>query len=274
MARNILSLSSAETQFLSAMAARGRRGFTVDEARAYWDGDPQTAKRLSRLAEKGWLERLERGKYMIVPLEAGPEREWTENAYVLAGYLVDPAATGYWSALHYWNLTEQVPRLAHVQTTADVREHHKEVLGIRFRLVKLKEEKFFGLKHERMGNQRFAVTRREKTILDGLDRPDLTGGIYEVAKGLREAREALHWDVVDQYLPRLGSGAVVKRLGYLVETMELEIPNRSARLSRWLEMISAGISDLDPSSRREEGPIVTRWRIRVNVDEDALGAEA
>lgn len=273
MTRNVVSLSSAETEFLSAMAARGRSGFTVAEAREHWDGDPQTAKRLWRLAEKGWLERLERGKYMIVPLEAGPDREWTEDAYILATYLVDPAAIGYWSALHYWNLTEQVPRLAYVQTTADLREHHKQVLGIRFRLVKLKEEKFFGLKHERLGNQRFAVTGREKTILDSLDRPDLTGGIHEVAKGLREARGVLDWDRVDQYLPQLGSGAVVKRLGYLAERMELDIPNHSARISRWLEMISAGISNLDPSSRRDEGRIVTRWGIRVNIEEDALGVE-
>lgn len=267
-----MSLSSTEAELLSAMAASGRSGFTVNEAKEHWDGDPQTSKRLSRLAEKGWLERLERGKYMIVPLEAGPDRRWTEDAYVLAGYLVDPAAIAYWSALHYWNLTEQVPQLAYVQTTADIREHRKEVLGIRFRLVKLMEEKFFGLKQERLGNQQFAVTRREKTILDGLDRPELTGGIHEIAKGIWEARTVLDWDLVDEYLPRMGSGAVVKRLGFLVEAMDLDVPGRSDRLSRWRQLITAGISDLDPSSRREEGGIVTRWGIRVNVDENALGA--
>lgn len=273
MTRNVVSLSSTETEFLSGMAARGRNGFTVEEAKEYWDGDPRTSKRLARLADKGWLERLERGKYMIVPLEAGPDRQWTEDAYVLATYLVDPAAIGYWSALHYWNLTEQVPRLAYVQTTADLREHRKEVLGIRFRLVKLKEEKFFGLKHERLGSQRFAVTGREKTILDGLDRPDLTGGIHEVAKGLREAQEELDWDLLEEHLDRLGSGAVVKRLGYLVEAMQLDVPDRSTRLSRWREKISAGISDLDPSSRREQGRILTRWGIRVNVEEGSLTVE-
>jgi len=273
MPKNVVSLSSAEAEFLSAMAASGRNGFTVEKAKEHWGGDPKTPKRLARLADKGWLERLERGKYMIVPLEAGPDRRWAEDAYVLATYLVDPAATAYWSALHYWNLTEQVPQLAYIQTTADIREHRKEVLGIRFRLVKLKEEKFFGLKHERLGNQRFAVTRREKTILDGLDRPDLTGGIHEVAKGLREAGEALDWMLVDEYLPRLGSGAVVKRLGYLVEVMELEVPDRASRLAQWQTMISTGISDLDPSSQREEGRIVTRWGIRVNVEEGGLGGE-
>lgn len=274
MPRHVLSLSSAETEFLSRMAARGRKGFTVEEAREFWDGDPHAPKRLARLADKGWLERLERGKYMIVPLEAGPERQWTEDAYVLATYLVNPAAVAYWSALHYWNLTEQVPRLAYVQTTADIREHRKTVLGIGFRLVKLKKEKFFGLNQERLGNQPFAVTNREKTLLDGLDRPGLTGGIHEVAKGLKEGQQELDWDLIDEYLPRLGSGAVVKRLGYLVEQMKVDLPDGSTRLSKWQEMRTAGISDLDPSSRREAERIVTKWGIRVNVEEDGLGAEA
>lgn len=272
MGRHVLSLSSAETEFLSYMASRGRRGFTVDEAKKYWNDDPKTPKRLARLAEKGWLERLERGKYMIVPLEAGPDRQWGEDSYVLATYLVDPAAISYWSAVRYWNLTEQVPRVTYVQTTADLREHRKKVLGIRFRFVKLLENKFFGLKREHVGSQRIAVTNREKTVLDGLDRLDLTGGIHEVVKGLRKHTEELDWNRVDDYLPRLGSGAVVKRLGFLVEALDLGVPDQSARLARWNEMITSGISKLDPSTRRQDGRIVTRWRIRVNVNEETLRA--
>jgi len=270
--RNVVSLSSAETEFLSRMAARGQRGFTVDEARRYWNDDPQTPKRLARLAEKGWLERLERGRYMIVPLEAGPDREWSEDAYILAGYLVDPAAVAYWSALHYWNLTEQVPRTAYVQTTAPLREHHKVVLGIRFRLVRLKEEKFFGLKRELAGAQPFQVTDPEKTLLDSLDRLDLAGGVHEAARALRQGAGTLDWDRLDAYLKRLGSGAVAKRLGFLVEALDVSLPGRSSRLSRWQQLVTSGISRLDPSSQRKDGRIVTRWGIRINVDEDALGA--
>ena len=38
--------------------------------------------------DKGWLARIERGRYLIVPLEAGPDRVWTEDALVIASYLV------------------------------------------------------------------------------------------------------------------------------------------------------------------------------------------
>lgn len=242
----------------------------MEEAREYWEGDPQTAKRLARLADKGWLERLERGKYLIVPLEAGPERQWVEDSYILAGNLVQPAAVAYWSALHYWNLTEQVPRMAYVQTTADLREHTKTVLGIRFRFVKLKHDKLFGLAQERSGGKRFRVTNREKTLLDGLDRLDLTGGIHEIAKALRQEGAEFDWDRIEEYLARLDVGAVIKRLGFLVETLDIPVPDREGRLNRWQERISAGISKLDPSSSRDEGRIVTRWGVRVNVEESSL----
>ena len=72
----------------------------------------------ARLVDKGWLERIEKGKYLIVPLEAGPDRTWTEDAHVIAGHLVSPSMVSHWSALNYWNLTEQVPRVTYVQTTA------------------------------------------------------------------------------------------------------------------------------------------------------------
>lgn len=270
MERRVVSLSTGEAEFLTTMASRDRQGFTVEEAKEYWDGDPQTAKRLARLADKGWLERLERGKYLIVPLEAGPERQWIEDSYILAGNLVQPAAVAYWSALHYWNLTEQVPRMAYVQTTADLREHTKTVLGIRFRFVKLKQEKFFGLAQERSGGKRFRVTNREKTLLDGLDRLDLTGGIHEVAKALRQEGAEFDWRRIEEYLSRLDVGAVVKRLGFLVEMLDIPVPDRERRLRRWQERISAGISQLDPSSSRDDGKIVTRWGVRVNVDESSF----
>jgi predicted transcriptional regulator of viral defense system len=50
--------------------AKAGRSSTVKDAYAYWDDDPSTPFRLRDLEEKGWLERLERGKYLIVPPEA------------------------------------------------------------------------------------------------------------------------------------------------------------------------------------------------------------
>jgi predicted transcriptional regulator of viral defense system len=56
---------------------------------------------------------------------------------------------------------------------------------------------------------------------------------------------------------------VVKRLGYLVETLDLPVPERASRLARWQGWISQGISSLEPRSEAC-GPIATHWNLRIN----------
>ena len=115
----------------------------------------------------------------------GPQREWSEDAFVLAMHLVRPASVAYWSALNYWNLTEQVPRVTYVQTTAKKHKRRIEAVGLRFQIVTVTPRKFFGNHQTFVDHNRISVTDREKTLLDGLDRPDLCGGIHEVAKAIR-----------------------------------------------------------------------------------------
>jgi len=45
----------------------------------------------------------------------------------------------------------------------------------------------------------------------------------------------------------------------------LAVPDQEHHLARWQEMLSEGISPLEPSARAV-GPVATRWRVRVNVD--------
>ena len=269
MTKNVIGLSTDESAFLTTLAGEGRNLFTVQDAHAYWGDENRARVRLHELEAKGWVERLERGKYIIIPLEAGPEREWSENPFLIAAQLVQPAAVAYWTALHHWQFTEQVPRITYVQTTTRKLPSRKTVLGTGYRFVTVTARKFFGHKREFVGHHSYRITEREKTVLDCLDRPDLAGGIPEVVKALRSA-DPIRWAQIDDYLARMGSGAVVKRLGFLVERMNLPIPEREERLARWRERLSQGLARLDPSSPRKAHRIDTRWRVRVNLDEGLL----
>jgi len=267
--QNIIGLSDTKASLLTTLAARDKDIFNTDDAYDVLGEGRATRETLERLAEKGWLERVEKGKYLIVPLEAGPDRSWTEDAFVIAHHLVKPAAVAYWTALNHWNLTEQVPRVTYVQTPARKENRRPEVLGIRFRIVRIKGERLFGL-------HRFTavdVTDREKTVIDCLDRPELSGGVVEVAGGLREGDGEFDWNRMTGYLRRFGSGAVVKRLGFLAEALELGHPPGPAVLGKWQELLTAGISKLPPPSPREAHRIATRWRVEVNLPEEGLIGE-
>ena len=67
-----------------------------------------------------------------------------------------------------------------------------------------------------------------------------------------------------------GSGAVVKRLEFLVETLELAHPPEPRVIDEWRDLLSAGISRLDPFTPGEPHRIATRWRIGVNFPEEGL----
>lgn len=82
---------------------------------------------------------------MVVPLAAGPGRQWTEHSFAIAWHLTQPAAVAYWSALHYGNMTELVPRVVFVQSTARKHKARALVLGLAYRCVLVTQSKSFGL---------------------------------------------------------------------------------------------------------------------------------
>ena len=137
----IISLSDAEASFLTTLAASGKQIFATKDGYDVLGKGKATRDALARLVDKGWLERIEKGKYLIIPLEAGPDRTWTEDAHVIAGHLVSPSMVSHWSALNYWNLTEQIPRVTYVQTTARKENRRPRVLGMQFRIVRVKSRK-------------------------------------------------------------------------------------------------------------------------------------
>ena len=262
MTRNINQLGAQEAGLLAQLSADGHTIFTTAQAQDLLGDAAYTANTLSRLVKKGWLQRLQRGLYLIIPLEAGPERLWSESSLVIANKLVEPSAVAYWSALHYWGMTEQAPHVVFVQTTQ--RKAALQVLGMCFRFVTLPEVRFFGVAQRTVDGKAFAVTDREKTLLDAAARPDLCGGIAQLAQALSGHHAEVDWRRLDDYLQRWGGGSVVKRLGYLVETLHMPIPERTQRLERWRGWISQGMSLLEPGAS-PDGTSAPQWNLRVNV---------
>ncbi len=262
-----MSLSKQETEFLTTFSSSGKRVFTYQQATYYWQSKVAATNSLGRLVRKGWLQRLERGLYMIIPLEAGPERLWSENAMVLASSLISPGAVAYWSALRFWNMTEQIPRVEFIQTTK--RKRPLVIQGVRFQFISVAERYFFGISIRNIEALPIMVTDREKTIIDAASRPDLSGGIIQLAEAMKSSVNSVDWEKLDRYLVQWGGGAVVKRIGYLVETLSLPIPDRVSTINHWQTMISKGISQLEPGSG-QSGPVVTRWRLQINVPVETL----
>jgi predicted transcriptional regulator of viral defense system len=249
------------------MAEMGKNIFKLKDITEF-DIPYRNAKLIaSRLIRKGWLTPLSRGTYLIVPLEAGVEGRYSEHEFVIASHLIEPYYIGYWSALQYHGLTEQVPVTVFVVTTRHVIDRSRVILDSRYRFVTVAEKKFFGFGRVLVANSAVNVSDKTKTIADCLDHPEYCGGISEAAKALWVARDVVSVDGIVDYGFRMGNSAILKRLGYLAELLGVEMPENV--LDRVRGKIRKGYSLLDPLGKKE-GRHSTRWGLIVNVPEESI----
>lgn len=263
-------LGKTEAKFLADLASADKTIFTTDDARSVTGSSASAVDLLiSRLVRKKWLIRLNRGVYLIVPLSAGEQAEYSEDWFVVAKSLIEPADyyLSHFSALEIHEMTNNPILTVYISTP--VRRIEKRIAGATYRFVSVQPEKMWGSTETWVTpSQRVRVSDLERTIVDCLDRPDLCGGIMEVATGLWAKRDAVDFGRLTAYARRLGKKSVVKRLGYLMGVFELGVPEFTAELS---ESLSPSYALLDPTLP-DEGRYIRKWRIRANLNPDELRA--
>ena len=158
------------------------------------------------------------------------------------------------------------PQLIVTVSTPKVRRP-LNVLGVEFRFVKCQQRLLFGLSdHWATKQEKVRVSSLERTIIDGLKQPEYAGGITEVAKGLWIRRQDMDVSRLIQYGQRIGVGAVLRRMGFLLEIYKMAS-------TQDLEALRSGLTAtyvlLDPVLPAE-GKRFSRWRLQLNVDPDEL----
>lgn len=259
------TLGDQESRLLTSLSAAGQTIFTIEDARAFLGADDaQARKLLHRLNRKQWVRRLERGKYLILPLAAGPKAQWAEHEYFIASSLVKPYYLAYATALHYYGYTERPPDQVIIATIK--RKQSLTIDNLTYRFVTLAPQKFFGFAPIVLGENTIQMAEREKAICDGFDHPELVGGVIEAAKGLYFGADELDWDKVVRYTFRLGNQVAARRLGFWLELLVLA---DEALLTRLADGAGHSYSNLEPGGIAK-GPRNTRWRLIVNVPEEQL----
>lgn len=254
------ALSGKESRVLSELSYRNKSLFTAKDLKGHVD-DPRNF--LHHLIEKNWVLKIMRGVYLIVPLEAGEggAAAYTLHSFAIGAVLVEPYYIGYWSALNFHGMTDQVPTSVYIATTKS--RHSREILSTKFVFVKIHPKKMFGTEEVEIEKMRVLVSSNEKTVIDCLDHPEYSGGLEEVAKSIYFAKDELDTKKIVDFAKKIGNTAVVKRLGYLAEVFEWE---------EYLELLSrvklkSGYSFLDPTLPKK-GHIKERWKLVVNVSID------
>lgn len=248
---------------LALVLAAGRRFIKPADVAETLDVDADTAaKKLAQWAEARWVRRVRRGLYIGVPVYATNPAAWSEDALLVAAEVWSPCYFTGWTAAHHWALTEQVFRTTVLKTSKRVRTSSVRLLDHDFVVSHVSNDTLtWGLKSEWRGDTRLRFADPARTVVDILDTPRLGGGIRHVAEVLVAYLGEQDPLQLIKYGDRLGNRAVFKRLGYLVEALDLDLPNL---VSACQERVSSGISALDPDGP-DGGRRAMRWGLRVNA---------
>ena len=267
---SLKTLGPQAAELLAALHERSRTVFRPDDVREITGLSDASARSFVRtLVNRGVAARLKPGLFVLVPFEMGRERQYLGSPLVVAREIVSdaPYYLSHGTAMEIHGMLTQ-PQLVVTVSTPKPRRS-VSALGVEFRFVRCQRRHLFGLtEHWVTKQEKVCVSDPERTIVDGLKQPEYCGGITEVAKGLWMRREDLQVDKLIAYAEHVRVGAVVRRLGFLLETYEMAGEPDLVPLRRGLTATYVRLDPVLPA----EGKRLRRWRLQLNVDPEELRA--
>ncbi len=220
-----------------------------------------------KLVNRGIVTRLKPGLFILVPFELGKEVEYIGNPFVVAREIMGGKDyfLSHATAMEIHGGVTQ-PQLVVYVTTLKPRRSIT-ALGIEFRFIHSKKKYFFGISdHWVTKQEKVKVSDLERTIIDGLKQPEYCGGLTEVAKGLWMRQQDVNINRLISYAIKIGVGAVIRRLGFLLELYKIGISEDWEILSLHLTETYVRLDPLLPS----EGKFLRKWRLQLNVSPEEL----
>ena len=245
---------------LARVAASARPLVDVTTASAVlgWDRK-RAAKQLARWSTQGFLRRVRRGTYAVVPTGAMMQERVIVDPWVLIPATFGRAYVGGWSAAEHWDLTEQVFQSLLVCTLDRVRRTELTVAGTRMRARHIPESWFFATRVEWRDGARVLVSDVHKTIVDLCADPAIGGGIHHVMHCLRSylTRDDVSATRLLEYARRLALPTAFKRLGFLCEVAR----GPPGVVEECKRAVTLGLAALDPALSCSK--ISKRWQLRL-----------
>ncbi|MDR2814285.1 MAG: hypothetical protein LBB79_06495 [Prevotellaceae bacterium] len=263
--KNIANFSA---KILAEINSQDKRWFALQDVYSLFSNlsEIQIRVQLKRMVDEGLLMRICDGVYYIIPYEQNSET-FMPDWHLLAEPLVQGNFyIGYYSALQIHQLITQPSLKEQIVVSKRIKPSEKTIKGVKFQFIYHNEKHFFGYKRVWIDNfNKVFCSDLEKTIVDCLYKPDYAGGIVEIAKAIFMAKDKINYETLLQYALRFDAQVAIKRLGYLLELLEIKTPIIDALQKER----SFSIALLDTEAPKV-GKILTRWSIQQNIDVETI----
>ncbi|WP_295235028.1 hypothetical protein [Sediminibacterium sp.] len=222
---------------------------------------------LSDMTKRGLLMRLKEGIYYIIPYEKNAET-FMPDWHLIAAYLVNDAThyIGYYSALQIHNLITQPSLKEQIVVSKQIRPSEIKIKEVPFQFIYHNEKHFFGSKKIWIDSfNKVMCSDLEKTFIDCLFKPDYAGGIVEVARAIYTSKDKIKYDTLLDYTKKFDSQAVIKRLGFILEILEIN----TKIVEELQQMKTASYVVLD-TELPKTGKRISRWSIQQNLETETI----
>jgi predicted transcriptional regulator of viral defense system len=263
------NLSFQASGLLDNLMQSKLRCFGIDKAyKLLPNSKPDAVKRLlSDMTKRGLLMRIKEGLYYIIPFEQ-EAKTFMPDWHLLSQYLVGDANyyIGYFSALQIHSLTTQPNLKEQIVVSKQIKPSALKVKGIPFQFIYHNQQHFFGSKKTWIDSfSKVQCSDFEKTFVDCLFKPNYASGITEIAKALHKSKDKIDYQKLFEYAKQFNSQAVIKRLGFLLELLEIKNP-----VIEKLQKLRTNSFVLLEPSHPKEGKTIFRWAIQQNIDSNSI----
>jgi len=215
--KDVKTLSPTEQRVYSGLYSK-RVITTIDVRRILGDAH-KTADYISNLREKGYLMKIRKGLYAIVPPNL-VGKGFNPDKYLVGSRLKEGSFLSYHTALELHGLAQSAFNTVYI-TTRD-RSGSFSYRGVEYRFTSTKH--FFGAASASYQGQKITVSDRERTILDCIRRVRYCGGLEELAKSISNV-PSFDFEKLLDYLERFGERSLYHKTGFILEGLGARVPS-------------------------------------------------
>jgi len=262
-------ISKQSNELLSYFYENDKNCFAFPEALKALplSGEGAIKQLLSDMTRRGLLMRLKKGLYYVIPYEQNKET-YMPDWHLIAEYLVKDADhyIGYYSALQLHNLITQPSLKEQIVVSQQIRPSSFRIKDVLFQFIYHNKNHFFGTKKMWIDSfHKVTSSDLEKTFIDCLFKPDYSGGIVEIARALYVSKDKINFNKLFGYAVRFNSQAVIKRLGFLLDTLEID----DEIIESLYKLKTRSYIILD-TELPKTGKMINRWSIQQNIETETI----
>ncbi len=180
-----------------------------------------------------------------------------KDPILVASNLIWPSYMSCWSALRYYNLTEQLPQNIHIITTRKRRKRQISFNNTKIILITIKPKYFFGYRKARYHDFDIFIADKEKALIDSAMLKKVS--FSEICSILKENMKSIDTDLLTGYLLKIRNKTLIKRFGFLLSKLGID------EYEKLKKLIAYKYVPLDyalPSKGRKD----KKWKVIANAE--------